>query len=204
MKTLTSKYIKCFTKEKIQRLVEDRRIARALNSLNAGETVPHFQELKWSFAGTKLTSSAIISSFQREEDTYCKLFSDLSAEWISSDHTYKSVSNIGYYRQSDGKWITLYKGFFIVGNEKGQPVQWGFTKTEAYEEVSDAFLHLAEHFKHQEKQLRGIYTNTCCKWETKFEQVFPGVPVKLYLFHAVQRFTKSIPKRKQHYAPHCL
>ena len=197
---LNKQRYKMFYKGKIQRLVEDRKIARALGSLNAGETVPHFPELKWSFAGTKLISSAIISNFQREEDTYRKLFSDLSAEWISCDHTYKSVSNIGYHRQSDGKWITLYKGFFIVGNEKGQPVQWRFTKTEAYEEVSDAFLQLAERFKRQEKQLRGIYTDTCCKWATKFEQVFPGVPVKLDLFHAVQRFTKSIPKRKQHYA----
>ena len=68
---LNKQRYKMFYKGKIQRLVEDRKIARALGSLNAGETVPHFPELKWSFAGTKLISSAIISSFQREEDTYC-------------------------------------------------------------------------------------------------------------------------------------
>ena len=134
---------------------------------------------KWSFAGTELISSPIISRFKREEDTYCKLFSDLSAEWISCDHTYKSVSNIGYHRQSDGKWITLYKGFFIIGNESGHLQRQNHTKK------------LAMPFWY-------VLPDTCCKWAANFEKVFPRVPVKLDLIHAVQRFTKSIRKRKQH------
>ena len=145
---------KMFYNKKLKRFVEDWKIYRILGFSNAEETVPELQALKWSFAGTKLISSAIISNFQREEVRYRKLFSELSAEWISCDHTYKSASNIGYHRQSDGKWITLYKGFFIIGNDKGQPIQWKFTKTEAYEEVDDAFLQLAERLKHQNKQLK--------------------------------------------------
>jgi hypothetical protein len=126
---------KTFYNEKVKRLVEDR----VLGCSNVGERELE-NLLKWSFAGTKLI---------REEDTYRKLFSELSAEWISCDHTYKSVSNIGYHRQSDGKWITLYKGFFIIGNEKGQPIQWKFTKTEAYQEDNDEFLQLSERLKRQ-------------------------------------------------------
>ena len=45
-----------------------------------------------------------------------------------------------------------------------------------------------------------IYTDTCCKWTSKLSEIFPGVPIKLDLFHAVQRFTSSIPKRKQYHA----
>ena len=82
-------------------------------------------------------------------------------------------------------------------NERGQ---WKFTKTEKFEEVSNAFQQLATRFKEQELKLKGIFTDTCCKWASKFADIFPGVPIKLNLFHAVQRFTSSIPKRKQYYA----
>ena len=130
-----------FYNEMRKRMVVDRRIAQLLGCpANSGETERDLPGLNWSLAGTKLITSAIISNFQRDEGKYRKLFSSLSAEWISFDHTYKSVTNIGYHRSSDGKCAT------------------------------------------------------------KLEEVFPGVPVKLDIFHAVQRFTSSIPKRKQYHA----
>lgn len=116
-------------------------------------------ELNWSFAGKKLISSAIVSNFPREEKIYRQLFSSLSAEWISCDHTYKSVANIRYYRPSDGKWIYKYKTIFIIMNEKGQPIQWKFTKTKKFDEVSDTFSQLSERFQQQKQKLSGIYTD---------------------------------------------
>lgn len=135
-----------------------------------------------------------MSKFEREETKFKRLFSSLSAEWIACDHTYKSVANVGFYRPTDGKWIKKYKGLFIITNEKGQPVQWKFTKTEQFEEVKNTFTQLSERFKTQGKKISGIYTDTCCKWAGKFASVFPGVPVKLDLFHAVQRLSSTIPK----------
>ena len=125
----------------------------------------------------------------------------IAAEWISCDHTYKSVANIGYQRASDGKWIQLYTALFVIVNERRQPLQWKFTKTEKFDEVSNAFQQLASRFKEQGlKRLGGIFTDTCCKWASKFKDIFPGVPIKLDLFHAIQRFTSSVPKRKQYHA----
>mgnify|MGYP002803930454 CR=1 FL=1 len=155
---------------------------------------------QWSFAGAKLISSAIVSNFLRAEKIYRQLFSSLSAEWISCDHTYKSVTNIGYHRPSDGKWINKHKTIFIIMNEKGQPIQWKFTKTEKFDEVSDIFSQLSERFQQQKQKLSGIYTDTCCKWAGKFEDLFPGVPVKLDIFHAIQRFTSSISKKKKYHS----
>lgn len=183
------------------RFLTDLDNCRSLGYLSEDElTSPNFNELNWSFAGANLLSSAITSNFQRKEEKYRQLFSSLTAEWICCDHTYKSVANIGYHRFSDGKWIKRYKSFFLIANEKGQPIQWKFTTTEQFDEVSGAFCQLADRFKQQGNQLKGIFTDTCCKWASKFAEVFPGVPVKLDLFHAVQRFTSSIPKRKQYHA----
>ena len=110
------------------------------------------------------------------------------------------MANIRYYRLSDGKWINKYKTTFIIMNEKGQPIQWKFTKTEKFDEVSDMFSQLSERFQQQKQKLSGIYTDTCCKWAGKFEDVFPGVPIKLDIFHAIQCFTSSISKKKKYYS----
>jgi hypothetical protein len=174
------------------RFLTDLNICRSLGYTSESVTAPNFKELRWSFPGSIIISSAIISNFEKLEDKYRELFSGLAAEWISCDHTYKSVANIGYRRESDRKWIKQYRG---------QPLQWRFTKTEKFDEVSHAFCQLATHFKKRTlSQIKGIYTDTCCKWTSKLLEIFPEVPIKLDLFHTVQHFTSSIPKRKQYHA----
>ena len=37
--------------------------------------------------------------------------------------------------------------------------------------------------------------DNCCSWKAKLQQVFGNIPVKLDLFHAVQRITSKISKR---------
>ena len=71
--------------------------------------------MDWPVPSVNLFLSAILSKFKKEEDTFKKLFSSLSAEWLACDHTYKSVANVEYHHGStDGKWIEQYKVFFII------------------------------------------------------------------------------------------
>ena len=44
--------------------------------------------------------------------------------WLSCDHTFKSVRNIGIMRRGDNKWINQFKGMFCVINAAGQIVTW--------------------------------------------------------------------------------
>jgi hypothetical protein len=68
------------------------------------------------------------------------------------------------------------------------------------DEVSNAFRQLAERFEQQGlNKLKGIFTDTCCKWVSKLADIFHRVLVKLDLFHAIQHFTSSIPKQKQYH-----
>ena len=138
-----------FYRNSRKRTVTSIHLMKTLQNLDTNMPTSSAEFNQWSFAGAKLISSAIVSNFQREEKIYRQLFSSLSAEWISCDHTYKSVTNIGYHRPSDGKWINKYKTIFIIMNEKGQPIQWKFTKTEKFDEVSDIFSQLSERFQQQ-------------------------------------------------------
>ena len=51
-------------------------------------------------------------------------------------------ANVGYKRESDGKWITQYKAVFCILNEQGQILQWQLTTREGFEEVRDMFVDL--------------------------------------------------------------
>ena len=51
-------------------------------------------------------------------------------------------------------------------------------------------------FKLKNIQISYIYIDTCCGFKKVYEQCFPGVPIKLDLFHATQRITKTLPDKK--------
>ena len=133
-----------------------------------------------------------------QEVKFAQAMSRQPARWISCDHTFKNVANIGYKRSSDGKWIRLYNSVFCILNENGNVIQWQFTKSENFNEVSKMFADLKERFQVQNSRLEGIMIYNCCKWKESLRRVFPGIPVELDLFHAVQQF-KTISKRNPYH-----
>ena len=100
----------------------------------------------------------------------------------------KSAANIGFVRESDGKWIKLFKCVFIVIGEGGHILHWKFTRGESFEEVRDIFIQLKERL-----QARGVVIDNCCKWKSSLTAIFPDVDIRLDLFHALQRFLKTVP-----------
>jgi hypothetical protein len=87
---------------------------------------------------------------------------ELSADMISCDHTFKSACNIGYKRVQDGAWINQYNSIFCILNERGEIINWQFTKSEGFDEVKDTFLDIKERTKHNSLKL--ICIHNCCKW----------------------------------------
>ena len=56
------------------------------------------------------------------------------------------------------------------------------------------FVNLKLRFDKSRTKIDAICIDNCCKWADKLNLLFPGVPVKLDFFHAVQRFVKTISK----------
>ncbi len=119
--------------------------------------------------------------------------SELGAKWISCDHTFKSVCNIGYVRENDRQWINQYNSIFCVLNEKGEIINWQFTATESFDEIKEMFLDVAKNKKTEGIQI--VCIDNCCKWRHLLQAIFPGASVKQDLFHAVQRFCKTLKKK---------
>lgn len=138
-----------------------------------------------------------ISSCYSKEEEYKYKMSKTTASWLSADHTFKAVMNIGYSRSSDNKWIKLYISLFCILNEKGQILKWQFTKTTKSEEVQEIFQELALRLKQQGKNIDAIYIDNCCQLREKLKEFFDddSLSVKLDLFHAINRFTSTISQR---------
>ncbi len=119
--------------------------------------------------------------------------------WISVDHTFQVASNIGYLR-SDHKWITQYNSVFIVMNEMGQVMSWQFTTSQSTNEVRKLLQALHYRSKQQDKMIHSIIIDNCCQWKSFLQDVFgSNVNVKLDVFHAVQRITRTLSKKEKYY-----
>ena len=79
-------------------------------------------------------------------------------------------------------------------NEHGQVLAWQLTKGTSFEKVRSLLENLCERGK-SDLTSTNFYIDNCCAWKNKLKKVFgDNVEVKLDLFHAVQRVTKTIPK----------
>ena len=181
-----------------------------------GVAIPSHEELQQSYEAwqqakvhsifpsrTLIISTYVENFFKFKEQYYIENMKNLKCDGsISLDHTFEVASNIGYLR-SDGKWICQYSALFIVMNEVGEVVTWQFTKTKSFSEVEN----LLKQFNKRNIGLNGtittIYIDDCCNWRGKLQNLLGNVDVKLDLFHAIQRVTKSLSKKHKYYHP-CL
>ncbi|CAB4030423.1 Hypothetical predicted protein [Paramuricea clavata] len=193
---------RCYKKayyERAQRYYHDFNVAKHIGITDDQvQNFPTFEQMDLPCVGHTLVAGAIISRFKSEEVLYQQYFSSIPAKWISCDHTFKATSNIGYLRESDKKWVKLFQSLFCVLNEKGTVIQWKFTKTECTSELENVFWQLSQRFTAQNIVLDGIFLDNCCKWTQFLGKYFPGVCIKLDIFHAVQRLVRKIPKRSKY------
>ena len=64
----------------------------------------------------------------------------------------------------DGAWINQYNSIFCILNERGEIINWQFTKSEGFDEVKDMFLDIKERSKDNGLEL--ICIDNCCKWSS--------------------------------------
>ena len=100
--------------------------------------------------------------------------------WLSCDHTFKSVCNIGTVRQADSKWIKQYAGLFCVLNADGQILSWKMTKSLAFENIRDNLLRLQEDCKSVVSKLKNFLLIHAVHFGRNFRTIF-GSQLKVYL-----------------------
>ena len=110
----------------------------------------------WRMSPTRhAIETCFLENFRMKEPTYhlCMSKTSLSCgrSWLSCDHTFKSVCNIGTVRLSDKHWVKQYAGLFCIMNADGQVLSWKLTKTLTFDDIQGCLLALQERLqKHGE------------------------------------------------------
>lgn len=135
-----------------------------------------------------------LSLFNNMETSYQQQMEAIPCSVLTCDHTFKVSKHIGVVRGSDNAFINQFENLYIALNEHGQVVAWRLTRNTAFKEVDDLLIHLKTSLDERGQQLNLIMVDDCCFIRPSYHRVFPDVPVKLDIFHACQRFVRTIPK----------
>lgn len=112
---------------------------------------------------------------------------------ISVDVTFKTSKPIGLRRKEDKKVVHQYNNLFIVLNEQREVVQWKLCIGLRHKEIRKMIENLSMRNPH----LKTVLVDNCCVERQFYEEFFFSESrVFLELFHAVQRFTRELPKKK--------
>ena len=151
-----------------------------------------------------IISKCFVAKFMDKELDYKREVQSIdTGEELSFDHTFKVATNIGFLR-ADNKWVCQYDSVFIVFNANGKILTWQFTKGTGFDNVKSILQHIHRRSQSQAHTINTVYIDNCCHWRAKIRAVFgEQVKVLLDLFHAVQRISKTLPKRHPFHAA-CL
>ena len=163
----------------------------------------------WRASPTRHAIGAIfLQRFWQRESVYNHRMSltSMSSEnaWLSCDHTFRSVANVGIVRRADQHWVKQYSGLFCILNSDGVVVTWKMTKTLTFDEIENHLTCLQTRLQQHGRVVQEFYVDICCSWRKKLTTIF-GQQLKVYLdiFHAVQRISRKLPK-KHPYHSQCL
>ena len=103
--------------------------------------------------------------------------------------------NIGFVREKDNKFVTQFHQLFICLNERGEVVAWKLTKSTSFNEIEDLLIQLKRRLSFSGNSLKLVCVDDCCHVSSKYSNIFPNVSVKLDLFHACQRITRTFSRQ---------
>lgn len=151
-----------------------------------------YDDSLFSFSGDKKLLEIFLANFVHKQP-HCDAKMETIArtsKMITCDHTFKVSKYICASRGSD-KCIKQFENLFIVLNEDHKVVGWRLTKSTSFEEIRDLLQSINDCL---DNPLQTVIVDDCCKVRYQYQSIFPGVVVKLDLFHATQRVIKTFPK----------
>ena len=132
-----------------------------------------------------------LDRFEEMKPLYREEMEMIKATSLSFDHIFKAGKNIGCYRDTDRRYVKLFGFLLLLLSEKNEIVDWRLTKSTGYSEVKDLLRDVKNR---NGVNLKSVHVDNCCQSRNQIQEIMGDVPVKLDLFHSVQRVTNVVPK----------
>lgn len=147
-----------------------------------------------AYPGNDKLMELFLLQFQLTRDLYENNMCKHVGKILSCDHTFKISKHVGVTREDDCKFVRQFENVFLALNENGEVMTWAFTKSTSFSEISGMLKDLKCRLDEAGITLEMILVDDCCHVRQFYEQIFPGVKVRLDLFHACLRIVQTIPK----------
>ena len=135
-----------------------------------------------------------LSQFQLTKALYENNMCKQVGKVLSCGHTFKTRKHVGVTRQDDGKFVRQFENVFLTLNENGEVMAWRFTKFTSFSEIYDLLKDLKCRHNNAGVTLEMVLVDDCCHVKNLYEQIFPGLKIRLDLFHACMTIVQTIPK----------
>ena len=151
------------------------------------------ENVMFSFPSSDKVKDVFLDVFNvRKEQYILDIESIPIGSMIAAEATFKISKPIGFRRKEDNKIVRQYNNLFIVLNGNREVVQWKLCLNLKHEEIREMLEKIAERNPNIEK----VLVDNCCAERQLYLDVFPQCRVQLDIFHAVQRFTRELPRKR--------
>lgn len=153
----------------------------------------------FAFPSEDLIRTYFLEHHNQHAHAYKNAINAVKLTTLSCDHTFQICSNVGY-RRPDGTWVTVYDSLFVVMNESGQVADFQMVKSRDFDAVKPMFEDISRRSQSRGEVVVMCIIDNCCQWKLKLCSVFgEDTLVKLDIFHAVQRISKTLNRAHPHY-----
>ena len=168
---------------------------RAFYRINGNiPTASFYDSPLYSSPGNDKLMQIFLSYYKQIKASITNFFLATRCRILSCDHTFKVSKHIGIIRDSDSAFVNQFQNLYVALNENGEVLTWKLTTSTELKQIDHIILDLKERFSISGDKLDMILVDDCCHVRNFYQCYFPHVPIKLDIFHAVQRVIKTLPK----------
>ena len=160
-------------------------------AVNVSDSLEFNNNILYSFPSNDQLMKIFLYNFEKNRAIFVNEMNSLSVSSLSCDHTFKISRNVGLVRETDNSFVTQFHQLFITLNEVGEVVAWRLTKSTAFSELEDLLMELEKRTSLRGNMIELTCVDDCCHVRSKYLNIFPNIAVKLDLFHACQRITRT-------------
>ena len=178
--------------------LQRRRIyssARDNAAVDVSDSSEFNSNILYSFPSNDQLMKIFLYNFEKNRGIFVNEMNSLSLSSLSCDHTFKISRNVGLVRETDNSFVTQFHQLFIALNEVGEVVAWRLTKSTAFSEIEDLLMELEKRTSTTGNTVELVCVDDCCHVRGKYVSIFPDIAVKLDLFHACQRITRTLSRQ---------
>lgn len=173
-----------------------RKFVERSNLAGITEVTKSFQDnILYSFTSGDKLMHLFLWLFERKSEAYKRHLHSTKCSTLVLDTSYKMEKKCKVKGPGNGEGKDMHLENLLFGfNENGEVVFWKPIKSKNFEHIKDSLIEFKHKLESSGQELNVILAPDCCIIRGVYQQLFPTVPVKMGIVHAIKSVTDTLPK----------